>query len=476
MAYAIKFLSLQKAELEYEVELRGGTGESVQDLRKQIVKLASQLPSEDILESHLDPGDDLKCVHDSLLKSQSNLKNLKIKFDKNHFSRTETLLHHIYHRINRITSISEVADTYKVCLSNFQSQYKELSALRPSTSQIKASTSSSTECAVEANAITVTCERNLSSEISKVKFTGNTCVRSFILKVEEYVLSRGISYDKILALGFEIFEGDALHWYRYNKHKIQSWSDLRQLLMKDFTASDHDYRLAADIHSRTQGVHENITIYLAIMHGMFSGLSKPLSESEKLDILIHNIRPCYAGVLAASPNIDSIETLQAVCRNYEDIQSRFSHFHEPPKETSSTFASQFVYKGPSSSNGYSYKTNNQQFKNNYTNQKYNTYQGNTQQSKNTFTNSKYMNDSGSLNDSRNSNAGGYNRNKTIPIAAVSKSSGTPQFCPRCRSDTHSLANCTQERFLVCFKCGKKDVRFPECPDCNPVGNQASTKN
>ncbi|KAL4713963.1 hypothetical protein ACJJTC_015617 [Scirpophaga incertulas] len=77
MSYPIKYLSLQKAELIYEVELRGGTGDSVQELRKQIIKLAQTLPADDILESHLDPADDLKEVKESLLKSQNNLISLK---------------------------------------------------------------------------------------------------------------------------------------------------------------------------------------------------------------------------------------------------------------------------------------------------------------------------------------------------------------------------------------------------------------
>lgn len=60
MSHPIKFLSLQKAELQYEVELRGGSSNTVKDLRRDIVKLSQLLPSEDILESHLSASDDLK--------------------------------------------------------------------------------------------------------------------------------------------------------------------------------------------------------------------------------------------------------------------------------------------------------------------------------------------------------------------------------------------------------------------------------
>lgn len=67
MPYPIKFLSLQKAELEYEVAVRGDTteNESVQDLRKP-------LPSEDILESHLEPNEDLTQIKETQNKIKLN--------------------------------------------------------------------------------------------------------------------------------------------------------------------------------------------------------------------------------------------------------------------------------------------------------------------------------------------------------------------------------------------------------------------
>lgn len=59
--------------------------------------------------------------------------------------------------------------------------------------------------------LSVTCERNLISDIGKLKYSGKTCVRAFIQKVEEFVISRGITYDKVLTFAYEIFTDDALH-------------------------------------------------------------------------------------------------------------------------------------------------------------------------------------------------------------------------------------------------------------------------
>lgn len=434
MAYVIKFLSLQKAELEYEVELRGGNSGSVQELRKQIVKLEQNLHSEDILESHLEPEQDLIGLTDSILKAQSNLTSLGQKFDKNLFTRTETLLHCIYHRLNRLSSVEKVASGYKTCLTTFEALYKELSTLRPHNAQTRSATTSlslATGASSESSnpTVSVTCERSVTTELSKLKFSGKTCVRSFIIKVEEFVLSRGISYDKVLSMGYEIFTDDALHWYRCNKDNVHSWNELCELLKEDFSSSDYDYKLAAEIRSRTQGETENITIYLSIMHGMFSRLNRPISENDQLEILLHNIRPCYAGTLSACPDIKTIASLKGACRGYENVQARFSHFREPPKVTTSTIAPDFAYKGgENSSSSASY------FK----------------------------------------KAGVASLEREDPVAVLAPNTTYTRFCPRCRTNDHSLRYCRQERFIICFTCGKKGFRSSDCPDCKRKGSEEGT--
>lgn len=452
MSHPIKFLSLQKTELEYEVELRGGSGDSVSELRKQIIKLGNLEP-EDILESHLEPNEDLKGVKESLLKAQNNIISLKAKFDKNLFLRTETLLNHLYHRINRITNVPEVADIYKVCVSNFNSQFKDLTALRSQLSIPKA-TSSSTTSNVDPPAISVSCERSLTSDIGKLKFSGKTCVHSFIQKVEEFVQSRGISFDKIQQLAYEIFTDDALHWYRYNKDRVSTWPELCALLKKDFSSSDYDYRLSAEIRSRTQGEKENIIVYISIMHGLFSRLSKPLSDEEKLEILLHNIRPCYANTLAASSEIKSIDSLVSMCRNFENIQSRFSSFQEPPRVSSNTLAPEFAYKHtPTFTNNHFKNQNNQRYKS-YSN--FNT-------NNNTYNKRTSV---AAIQEGNNFESSDDNN-----INAIAPNPSGQAFCPRCRINGHSLRNCQKERIVLCFRCGKKNFRYPDCPDCNPKSNE-----
>ncbi|KAH9634378.1 hypothetical protein HF086_010858 [Spodoptera exigua] len=467
MSYTIKFLSLQKSELEYEVAVRGGVAaDSVSELRRQIVKLSSALPSEDILESHLEPLEDLKAVRESLMKSHNNIISLKAKLDKNLFIRTETLLHHIYHRLNRINySSADVADAYKNCRSHFNSQYKELTSFKIQSSQVPQVTDGSPDPIREPVNVSVSCERKLVSEIGKLKYSGKTCVRSFIQRVNEFILSRSISQEKILSFAYEIFTDDALHWYRCIKDKVKTWGDVVILLKQDFSQDDYDYRLLSEIRARTQGELENITIYISIMRGMFSRLGKPLSEEDQLEILLHNIRPCYASTLASSPDMSDIDKLQKVCRNYENIQSRLKQFRGAPKVNADTLAPEFAYTKQAS--------NNNTYKNNYTyNYNNNNFKQNKQSQNNNFKShysKNYPNNNYNFDKHKTSYEPSRPANSNLHVNAVAQTSNHDTrhvYCPRCRSTSHSLGTCRQPHFPICFKCGKKEVKFPDCPNCN----------
>lgn len=270
-------------------------------------------------------------------------------------------------------------------------------------------------------------------------------MRSFIQRVDEFIVARNITSAKVLAFATEIFQDDALHWFRSVRDKVSSWPELATKLKEDFDQSDYDYRLISEIRSRTQGERENITIYLSIMSGMFSRLTRSLSEAEQLEILLHNIRPCYASTLAASAAaITTIDTLRSICRNYETFHSRLSQFQEPPKANSDTVAPEFAYcKEPNKSG---YKPFNNTF------------------NKSNFTHNSHFN---KAHYSKNQNYQ-QNNNKTQHQNYIHTVQATKQqpYCPRCRSNSHHIRQCQASRDVFCFKCGLKDTKTPDCPVCN----------
>lgn len=460
--HPIKFLLLNKNELSYEVLIRGEEpAATVLKLRNQINKLTITIPSEDIQESGIESEADLEGVTLSIKELITRIKSLLEKYDLNLFERTRALAHHIYHRLSRIdkTNIVEKLDRLQ---KEFNSQYALLVKLTPASSSLSFTEQSSSGQSLSISVPvtdTYKCERNHITDLQKLKFNGKSCVRVFIQRVNEFCTSRCISHSKLLTYATEIFTGQALHWYRSVKTEVGSWQDLTKLLIADFGQFDYDYRLISEIRSRTQGDSENIIVYLAIMSELFSRLSKPMSEEEKLEILLHNIRPCYATILVShGDSITSIETLRSLCRNYERIQALSAQFREPPRVTTETLAPDLAFtKTQETSNSKPYY-----------------YNKNSNANYNSANNSKpYYNKSANI-----QTATGQTSAARTTIAAINASSQGHKklYCPRCRNDSHNLRQCKQEHFLICFKCGKKDTKYPDCTNCNSTTKGSNPKN
>lgn len=448
MSFPIKFLSLQKAELEYEVGIRGTTpGTTVQELRKQICKVGPLFPSEDIMDSHLSVSEDLTGVNEVLVKIGSNMLSNP---DRNLILRTQNLLHHVYHRLNRIVCDDITSPLYDECVTRFKEYLVNVESLKDCSVDNLAISSKTDASQISSPLnITVHCDRGTSAEISKLKYDGKTCVRAFIQRVTEFREARNISSPSILSLATEIFSGDALHWFRSIKEQVTDFENLVELLKRDFDRPDYDYRLLSEIRSRTQGETENITVYLSIMAGLFSRLSRSPSEDDKLEIILHNVRPAYANILASSPGIKTIADLRSVCRNFEDVQARLAYFHEPPKVTTDTLAPEFAYNGNNKA-----RLDMRQQNNNSTSFNNNNYFLKNKKPYSIDNTHKYE---------------GY-------VHAVDVVDAKPRFCPRCRVDTHHLRQCPADKSVIfCFICGRKGVKAPDCPDCAD-NKQSGSKN
>lgn len=96
---------------------------------------------------------------------------------------------HLYHRLNRITPTTDCNEIYKICRSNFKSQHNDILSLKPQPSeQTSGETTDATTTSTNTNETEqiVTCDRDLIAELSKIKYSGKTCVRAFIQRVHEF--------------------------------------------------------------------------------------------------------------------------------------------------------------------------------------------------------------------------------------------------------------------------------------------------
>lgn len=374
MARPIKYLYLNKSELQYEVTIRAEKPtDNVSSLREQITKL-SHISPERITSSPIPLNDDLAQIGDTLGYIEEKIISIESTGDRSNLKKIETFINHVYYRLERLKVLPLLIEECSNVRSRFYILEKRFETLtldsvtedilvdihEPSITQTPAHQAlqisqdlptphvASISHDIPSNSQTIpiseayplfkdlSASHNLAKELKTFSFNGKTCPRSFLQKLEEFRISRNISEEKLCRHAFEIFVGDALHWFRfqYNRNSTLTWRDIHNLLIKDFGTHDYDYKLLEAIRNRTQGASETIIVYVSIMFGMFSRLSKKLNESEQLEILLHNVRPCYS-VFIALKDVKTIDSLISTCQTYEHFSERDRDFHEPNREEKS---------------------------------------------------------------------------------------------------------------------------------------------
>ena len=417
----VYFYSLLKDELVYEVSIRAEIPEdTVAKLRKQLKSLVTEFDPCDILDDEREFDGEFNVITDKLSELQTKLESFEKSHDHNLLIRARAIYCHLYYRINRLQvqnsaekkSKAELDAKLLECLPRIQAGY----------------TTRNDEEAVDENArqavdfvgqqmvkVTEPSSSSQSPNIVKwnLKFDGRSNPRSFLEAVREHASAYGFDDSKLFRSAFCLFSEQGLLWYRGVKDQVSSWQELSDLLLEEFDPVDYDYRLLGEIRSRTQGADEPTHIYFAVMCCMFARLKAPLSESNKLEILMHNVRPCFSEHLALH-DVQSIAELKEKCRKLESARQRSQMFTEPPKH--SGLNPEFVYKGRSK----------------------------------------------------------------VSVSVVEKKvtqsvqgKEEKKYCPRCKTETHSLVTCGADKIVKCFSCGELGYTRRTCPKCR---NPNSSKN
>lgn len=165
----------------------------------------------------------------------------------------------------------------------------------------------------------------------KVNFSGKNdslSFNAFSENIREMAESRGVTDDQLFRRAFELFEGEALIYYRSIKSQANSWSDLMRLFREEYFR-DGDRKIFEQIKARTQGEQESIAIYVAKMQRLFGFLSFSVSESMKLEMIKTRIRPEYQISFGLIEDIDSISKLGTLGRKFEDTKRSISNFVAP---------------------------------------------------------------------------------------------------------------------------------------------------
>lgn len=197
------------------------------------------------------------------------------------------------------------------------------------------------------------------------KYDGKTCVRDFLLLVDERCRSRGISHDELMKSFTEILDGIALLWYRSIYHSDLKWEDFSNLLIKQFEGEGKQLDLKAELFNLRQPKGMSVFEFSLRMKALNNKLDAKLPEPELLQLAMKALLPTYANLLAARDFV-SFEDLTRAAARLESLSevptsssSNFKDVEFPEKSTN-------YRKFSSSDNKYSF---NLQHKNSYSHQK-----------------------------------------------------------------------------------------------------------
>lgn len=179
-----------------------------------------------------------------------------------------------------------------------------------------------------------------------LKFSGadNMSINAFIERVVELKDARNATDHDLWRYAIDLFDGEALIWYRANREYANNWADLVILLKRTFQKPFYQEELLLEINSRTQGKEESVIIYIAVMQNMFNRLPNKLAEQEKLKIILKNLQPYYQRALCRD-EIYSISDLINVLRIIERTKVNCDNFQEP-KNFRSILEPDLAYKSP----------------------------------------------------------------------------------------------------------------------------------
>lgn len=156
----------------------------------------------------------------------------------------------------------------------------------------------------------------------------NVSVNAFIERVNEIKEARNASDEDLWRYAIDFFKGDALIWFRANKVYATNWRDLVILLKRTFQSPFYQEDLLAEIKARTQGKDESITIYMSILQNMFNRLPSPITEQEKISIILRNIQPYYQRAICRDVFL-SVSDIVDVLRIVERTKINCDRFEEP---------------------------------------------------------------------------------------------------------------------------------------------------
>ncbi|XP_062701277.1 uncharacterized protein LOC134285137 [Aedes albopictus] len=155
------------------------------------------------------------------------------------------------------------------------------------------------------------------------KFTGESNsvpVIDFLKQIEMLCRSYGIEKEDLRIHAHLLFRDDAYVWYTTYEERFNTWDTLVFYLKMRYDNPNRDRLLREEMRNRKQRPNERFSAFLTEMETLAKRMMKPMTESEKYDIIIENMKVSYKRRLALEP-IHSLEHLAQLCYKFDALES-----------------------------------------------------------------------------------------------------------------------------------------------------------
>lgn len=265
------------------------------------------------IESHLQPKHDLAECRALMIE----LVSLLMADQTWNGHAVDVRLKFLLPRINRIGATSnsnewhlkcvmlDVAETLKNCLSKSSVQvYNPRSEGASNTSLAEPNYNSS---------------RIIKVSVWKLglKFSGdnlNESASKFLMNVEEYRKSRGVSEIKLQSFS-GLLTGTATR-----TEPFSNWNDISQRFIKDYEPTHVSDKLFSTVKKRFQQPNESIVQYFAIMEDLFLRLPYGPFMQERIAIIQRNLLPHYVKALSTY-SFTEVNSLKETCKRIESANA-----------------------------------------------------------------------------------------------------------------------------------------------------------
>lgn len=425
----MEIIRLSRDELQYELSIRGNINIGNLSLAALRKKLTPLLQNEGSEVGTLDiQGDNLATELETCVLKIGEIHLLVSCFDGRRFSnaskKIETKISHVMGRLCRIPSdgdadLKERIENLVTDLRRFEDIIEEKYF---SFDSVPPSLQASFNQPKSADEIEHKCKKQTPVHEWHLSFSGNKngmSINSFLERVSEMAGPRNVTEKDLYIGASDLLSGNALIWYRSIKHTVSSWPDLVNRLKIEYLPTGYELKLWNEIRDRLQAEGETVGLFVACMLNLFSRLSNPASEEDKLQIIRSNMLPYFIHSLGVV-EVKSVDDLLLKCKILE---------------TNRYVAEENVNKASLSSRS---------------------------------KNGRHLLEP-ELSSSQNNKV-----NFTEASSSPSKLNQTFRSleCWNCKREGHSFSQCPRPRNKFCYGCGKPNVFKGDCENCSS-GNGAA---